>query len=83
MNQDVTNKLTKTQVAVLRVARDHGHAFAMTSCRQRAGGARQRMVIRLRDQGLLTWAAPYKITEKGIEALRDRDTARKPPNARA
>lgn len=62
-------KLTRAQIDVLRVARDHGHALAMTGCRSNAGGARRRMVLRLRDQGLLTWRAPYMITEEGREAL--------------
>lgn len=69
MKHDSPSKLTPAQIAILQVARDQGHAFAQTGCKQRAGGARQRMVNRLRDQGLLTWAAPYKLTNEGRKAL--------------
>lgn len=61
--------LTAAQKAVLLAARDHGHAFALTRHRQCAGGARRRMVDRLRERGLLTWAAPFRITEAGRDAL--------------
>lgn len=67
MNTNI--KLTKAQIAILQVARDYGDALAETSYRQMAGGARRRMVFLLRDQGLLTYAAPYKITKERLVAL--------------
>lgn len=63
------DKLTKNQRAALEMARDHGHAFALIGCRQRAGGAYMRMVKRLVDNGLLQKRNGFILTDAGKAAL--------------
>jgi hypothetical protein len=63
------SNLTKAQTNALLAALQNGSAH-MNGVRKK-NGANMRMITRMAAAGLLTEDAPYAITEKGKQALRD------------